>query len=403
MNLSGKKLLLFGFLFVLLVAIPLTIFMLQQQQQTQSQAAPATTLSMDPKTTTITQGSSTKVTITLDPKTNFVAYTKLVITYDATKLATSAANSSCGASFCLLKPDSPDKQGFTQILAGPEYTIDRGVGRISLTASPGISATNIIQGSIVQIAEVTFQGIAPGTANVGFETGPNNTYVYSSKGDEIDPNNPDPKNENVLASTEPATITVTAITPTATATPTVPVATISATVNQVPVCTNLLVDRTTSGTAPFTLTFTTTGNDPDGTINKATFSFGDGTVEDVGTSGGIGTATINVQKAHTYQNPGVFTALAVLTDNANGTSLQSACKQTITVIAPVSSGGSSSSSGSASSGSGDTASAGSAEATPTTDQPKPTIAATGPGNALVGVGIVGAVLSVLGAVVFFIL
>ncbi len=97
-----------------------------------------------------------------------------------------------------------------------------------------------------------------------------------------------------------------------------------------PSCTALNVDRSTSGIAPYSLTFTAIGNDPDGVITKAIFNFGDGPAETETVGGGLGTGTINLQKAHTYKNNGTYTATVTFQDNQNNYSGDS-CKVTITL------------------------------------------------------------------------
>jgi PKD repeat protein len=97
-----------------------------------------------------------------------------------------------------------------------------------------------------------------------------------------------------------------------------------------PVCQSLSIDRSTSGVAPYSVTFTAVGNDPDGVITKAQFNFGDGPVVTETVGGGLGTSTINLQKSHTYQNNGTYTATVTFQDNQNNYSGDN-CKVTITM------------------------------------------------------------------------
>src|SRR5207249_2993580 len=76
--------------------------------------------------------------------------------------------------------------------------------------------------------------------------------------------------------------------------------------NQPPVCNNLASDRETTGTALFSITDTANGTDSDGTISKVTFNFGDGQVNDVTQAGSIGSNSVNVQIAHTYNTDGSY-------------------------------------------------------------------------------------------------
>jgi len=141
----------------------------------------------------------------------------------------------------------------------------------------------------------------------------------------------------------------------------------------------LTVDRSTTGNAPYSLTFTANGTSSTGTISQVAFNFGDGQTSNVTQAGGIGTASVNVQASHTYNNPGTFTASAVLTDNSNNTSSSSAsCEQTITVNAA---------SGSAT----------------TSNNPTPTMPPTGSTGLALGLGLGAALLILGGGLIFFIL
>ena len=84
---SRKKLILIGFLFVLLIGIPLTVFLVQQQQQTSIRAERATTLALSPATKTVGVGEEVELDVNLDPGgVNQVSFVKFVLTYDSTKL-----------------------------------------------------------------------------------------------------------------------------------------------------------------------------------------------------------------------------------------------------------------------------------------------------------------------------
>ena len=149
-------------------------------------------------------------------------------------------------------------------------------------------------------------------------------------------------------------------------------------------CNSLTVDRSTTGIAPYSVTFTANGNSTSGTISKVSFNFGDGQVSDVTQAGGIGTASVNVQASHTYNNPGTYAASAVLTDNNNNVSSGSAiCQQTITVNAASSSASTSN--------------------TTTVTNPTPTMPPTGSTGAAIGLGLGAMLLIVGGGLLFFIL
>jgi hypothetical protein len=364
---SGKKLLLLGFIIVLLVAIPVTVFLINQQQQTQSKAAPATILSIVDSTTsspnkTMKIGESATFKVIVNPGTNQVSFSKFTLTYDPTKLEVVSGD---------FKPNSVN---FPSILQGPTY----GSGTVSITMSIGGALDKVIQtpkdaGTLTVKA---IGGTAGATTKIDFGT-PQVLSVGST----------DTFNENVFSSANPAIITIndeatttttssttstTTTTTPATTTTTVPTGTPSA--NQIPSCSSLALNGAASGTAPYSLTFTANGNDTDGTISKATFNFGDGQVLDV--TEGTGTGSVSIQQSHTYASSGTFTATAIFTDNSGGVSTASSCTQSITITGGVTT------------------------TTLAVSTPTPTMVPTGPGNAMMTIGAIGGILSVVGILLF---
>jgi len=108
--------------------------------------------------------------------------------------------------------------------------------------------------------------------------------------------------------------------------------------NPIPVCTGLAVDRDPNGAAPFTITFTASGNSGFGStprtnpINQVIFSFGDGSIQNVTSGGGIGGDKVSVSASHTYNNPGTYQVTATLSDTSGAISADSAnCTQMVTV------------------------------------------------------------------------
>jgi len=378
---SGKKLFLIGFIVVLLVAIPLTVYLAQQQQKTKSSAEKSTILSLVESgktnssiTTTVDQTFSLDVMV--NPGNNFVSFVKITLSYDPTKIATA-------------DPGIIANSDAVSVFEGPTY----GPSQISVTLATGGDQTKVIQTS-TKIATITFKALAPTETTptlVGFG---NDAEVLSAAPS-------DTRSENVLSTTNQASITITGETTTTTSAGTTTTTTITGETttttsagtttttlpNQSPICTSLVLDREASGAAPLAINFTANGNDPDGTVSKVTFNFGDGTVNDVTTGGGIGTQTINTQANHTYNSGGNFTATAILTDNLGGTSDTTNCSQLIAV----------------------TAASGSAQPTetpiPTTSAPTvtpiPTVAPTGPGDTIMTIGALGAILTIIGAILLF--
>jgi len=381
-----KKILLLGFLLVILITIPVLIYLVGIQTKTKSKAAASTTLSFSQLNGPVNPGQNFNLDVIMDPGTNQVSFVKLIISYDKTMLQRGNPGI------------SPNTSVFPVTLEGPTY--DQCTGNtctMSITLSIGTEITKAVQGGTpATIASVSFQPLQSistgGTTTVSFGNG---TQVLSLS-------SADQPSENVLASTTPATITVAVPTavPSATPSPTTqptstpgggnsettptpavsltpsPTGTTSATQN--PICTSFTADKTTVMPNGSVL-FTANGTDPNtgGTLTKVTFNFGDGQVQDVTSSGGIGTATVNVQQSHTYTTNGMYTASATLTDNSGNISNPTSCSQTITVSNVI---------------------AGGSSITPT---PMKKLAATGPGDAIMITGIVGTIIAVLGGVLAF--
>ena len=375
---GSKKFLFIGIIVVLLAAIPLTVYFLQQNQETRSRAQKATTLYFaTPGTTTAAasvqknMGESVPLDIIVDPGTNQVSFIKMSISYDPTKLSLNQTNG--------IKQNDVS---FPSVLEGPTFTD----GNVSITLSIGADPTKVAQ-SPTKVATLTF------TAKDTTGTTPTQVKFMDGQTQVLSIAQSDQPSENVLASTKPISVTIQPSQSTTPAGPTV--------ANQAPTCTSLSIDRTSSGPAPLSLTFTANGRDSDGTISKATFNFGDGPVQDMTQSGGIGTNTVSIPAAHTYNNPGTYQASAILTDNVGAVS-NSGCTQTITVTAATTTGNNPPAAASQVPAAQPTATPvpvavyTSAPAVPT-----PTIKASGPGGTVVAGGVVAAIVSIVGAIMFF--
>ncbi|MEK7573378.1 MAG: cohesin domain-containing protein [Patescibacteria group bacterium] len=401
MSLSPKKLILLGLGVILLIAIPLTVFVVQKQQQTRSGAAPATNLSFVDTTTknpttettpkTVSIGETVSFDVVMDPGINVVGGLTLIINYDSTKLAIEGQG---------ITPN-------TTVMGNLLGDINNTPGQINVSFSPAaIDPTKAITQKTT-IGTITLKALA--ITDVGTPTkitfDGNTIVVPIGSGD---------TNSNVLAGSSPAFVVIVAqgeVTPTPTATPvpgvttqptatptSAPVPQATATpipvptatpippvaANQIPVCSGLAIDVPTTGTLPYTVNFTATGTDSDGTISLASFNFGEGAVVDVTSGGGIGTNSVNIPASHIYSSAGTFTASAVLTDDASGAS--AACSQTIIVSAGTSGGAA-------------------PTVPPVAVQPTatPTLAATGPAETILGIGILGILFTIIGAAILFIL
>ena len=374
---SGKKLILLGFIVVLLVAIPLTVYLVQQQQKTRSSAAPSTVLSLKETPQTVAVGDSVSLDIMVDPGQNYVSLAKFTISYDPTRLS-------------LAEDGFVVNTNTATVFVQPTY----GPSSVSVTLATGGGQTKVLQ-SITRIATVTFTALAPTETAQTQVTFSSDTEVLSSA-------STDTPKENVLLRKSEALITITGevtttttTIPEVTTTPEVTITTTTTTVppttttttlpNQNPVCTSLGSGGVASGAAPLTVSFTAIGNDADGTVGKITFNFGDGTVSDLTEGGGVGTASINSVADHIYNSGGTFTATAILTDNVGGVSTTENCTQAITV-------------------SGESVVLPTTTPVPTLEPlatPVPTLEPTGPNETIMTIGALGAILTVIGTILLF--
>lgn len=96
------------------------------------------------------------------------------------------------------------------------------------------------------------------------------------------------------------------VTPTPTPTPTQP--------NTIPTCQTLASDTSLAVGAPLAVTFTCSGIDPDGYINAAEFTFGDGVTDTIYKNAG---SPGSIQTTHTYTTIGTLGASCRIRDNNN--------------------------------------------------------------------------------------
>lgn len=375
---SAKKLLLIGFIIIMLIAIPVTVYFLQQQQETRTQAQAATVLTFAPPSTQASPlqhavGDTFSLDMLVDPSSNLVSFVRLEIQYDPTKLATASGETE-GESF------SPNIAAFPSTNEGPVYE----EGKVTVSLSVGSDPTKAIQ-TQTRIGSISFTALEP--------TDTATLVTYGVQTQVLSIGSVDQASENVLSSTTPAAIVIageTTPTPSVTETPTItpsvtitetptPSASPTSVINQIPVCSNFTANPA-SGSAPLSVTFSSVGNDPDGSISQIAYNFGDGNVTTI--TEGLGTASIQNSIAHTFNGGGTFTASAVMTDNSGATSVVSSCQQTLVISG--------------------------APATPTatlvatgTSTPTPTIVSPGPGGTIIGIGAFFTVLSVIGALLFF--
>ncbi len=196
---SVKKILLVGFIIVLLVAVPLTVYLVQQQQKSRISAVAKTTLSFNPASKTVSVDETFNLDIRVDPgDTNQVSLLKFIINYDPAKLATEAA----GATICPASPTEafcPNLSAFPNVMQGPIYE----PGKISVTLSVGNDLSKAVK-ALATAGTVTFRALAL------TESGNPTQITYSDAPDTkvLSIGTNDQFNENVLLDRSPALITI---------------------------------------------------------------------------------------------------------------------------------------------------------------------------------------------------
>nr|MBI5455643.1 hypothetical protein [Candidatus Levybacteria bacterium] len=317
---SGKKILLLGFVVVLLIAIPLIIYLVSLQQNAKTSTVPSTSLSFTPASQSVDSGANTSFDININPGSNSVSFVKIYINYDDTKLATE------GAGFV------PNTTSFRSVVQGPVFE----PGKISFTLSIGASAPPIT--SSTKIGTLTFKALnttSPASTQVGFG---NQTQVLSV-------GTTDQFNENLLLNSSSATINITALIPSPTPKVSIPTPTTvptgqatssgislatPASAAGAPICSSFTADRALTGIAPYNINFTLIGTSS-ADILKATFNFGDGQVTELTQANGIGQTSVNSLTSHVYRSAGTFSAFGTITDVNGAVSQVGTCTLILTI------------------------------------------------------------------------
>lgn len=309
MNILKNKYFLLGNLAFLLLVIPLALFLLKNQTKTRGSAAPTTTLSFNPTTINTDQCTTTsQANLILNPGQNVVSTVDLTLKWDKSK-------------FDITFNTGPS---FPQILKGPDQLSDG----LHITLNIGADVTKAIVATAT-LGTITIKPISPTSGNTPLTIDPVATKVYSlAQSDGATENVYNASGSNPLLVTIDAKVCQsTSPSPTAAIAPTAAAASpTSAVANTSPTCLSLS-SSVSSGSAPLSVTLTGLGRDTDGTINKATFNFGDGTVQDV--ANGLGLASASAQLAHTYTVGGDYSSTVTFTDN--GGAISNACSQKISI------------------------------------------------------------------------
>ncbi len=317
---SGKKILLVGFVVVLLIAIPLIVYLVSEQQKTKTSAVPSTSLSLTPASQSVEVGTNASFDININPNSNSVSFVKVYINYDSTRLVIEEGGF------------VPNTASFQSLVQGPVFA----PGTISVTLSIGANAPPIT--STTQVGTLTFKALAVADATPTQITFGNQTQVLSvGEASQF--------NENLLSTTSPATVNITAATPTPTPEVSIPTPTTapsgSATSSGIslatpasaagaPICSSFTADRALIGIVPYNVNFTLIGTSS-ANILKATFNFGDGQVKELTQADGIGPTSVNALTSHIYNSNGTFSAFGTITDVNGAVSQVGTCTLILTI------------------------------------------------------------------------
>lgn len=419
MKVLTNKFFIFGTLFFLLVTIPVTLYFVKKTQEQRSSALASSSLSFSPSSITKNVGDEFTLDVVVDPGENLASSFRLNILYDASKFRfegitkdnkfpvvtegpTKSENGSVGSVVYTFGIGNDITQALQDpmTIATIRFTVldgESGSSQISFDPSSFVLSVKKSQDNPGEnvlasrnAATITVQGATQPTPTPTTAVNPSPTPTSAVNPSATPTRTPTPSatpTTAVNASPTPTTAVNPTATPTRTPTPTStqtgsnPTATPTSTqlaqgptstptpvqgtpaANKAPTCNSLTADRTTTGRAPYSLTFTASGTDTDGRITKVTFNLGNGITKDVTSGGLIGSASVNVPLAATYNAAGNYNVTAIMTDNSGATS--SSCTLAVTITG----GSSSAASGSLTT----TPSAGAATAT----TPTPTLAPAG--------------------------
>jgi LPXTG-motif cell wall-anchored protein len=308
MNILKNKWFILGNILLLLAVIPITLFVIKRQTDLRSKAAPSTTLSFTPESVDAVVGENLTLDINVNPGQNIVSIVEMTVSLDPEKLEIVSLEN--------------NPEVFPVKLKGPTINDD---GTVTISMSTSNDVTKAVQ-TTAKAATLTLKALTETTS------GPALVKINQTSSQVFSLATADGETENVLATVGTASVNISA---SADGGGNPPSATPSGSLTQKPSCTALNIDKGTTGVAPYTIVFTTTGNSTNSTISKVTFNFGDATTQEATSSGGIGTNAVNLSIAHTYNNPGVYSASASLTDALGATSDTVICTKSITVTAAV--------------------------------------------------------------------
>lgn len=314
---SGKKILLIGFVVVLLIAIPLIVYLVSEQQKTKTSVVPSTSLSLTPASQSVETGANANFDININPNSNSVSFVKVYINYDSTRLAIEEGGF------------VPNTASFQSLVQGPVFE----PGTISVTLSIGANAPPVTAST--KLGTLTFKTLPLAETTSTQVTFGNQTQVLSvGEASQF--------NENLLSMTSPATISIEAVVPPEVSIPApttnpsqsatssgVSLAT-PASAAEAPICSSFTADRALTGIVPYNVNFTFIGTSS-ANILKATFNFGDGQVRELTQADGIGLTSLNSLTSHIYNSSGTFSAFGIITDVNGAVSQVGTCTLILTI------------------------------------------------------------------------
>lgn len=298
---STKRLAIVGIIIVLLIAIPLIVYGLKQQElQKYPNFSKIPSIYFSPNSYSATEGNIINLSIMVNSQGRQLSSMRLTINYDPTKLTT------ISGSFIPIG---------LSVVQGPVYT----KGSIEVTLS---NNTNKPLSPAAKIAVISFQTLNLTDINPTSVSIDSSTNAISSSYQEI-PMETNSANIDIISSS---------VLPT-----TIPNSSESANLLKKtsiipPVCLDLQLNPSASGSAPYDLTVASLAESSSSSLLKATFNFGDGQTQTIQKFASAGANLQSAATSHTYTTAGIYNISAGFTD-INGISSRpsASCLRRVTI------------------------------------------------------------------------
>jgi hypothetical protein len=164
---SGKKALLFLFLFLTVAGIAGTVYVALQQQEIRGRAAPATTLSFDPAELTKGVNDTFTLNINIDTGSNSVTGAELHIQYDNTKLNATSIDVPQNGFLPIVLVDGTAQGGFAFITVGSSPSDPKkGAGTVATITFKALQVTGAAPTQVRFTTDTRVAGIGEGSINV---------------------------------------------------------------------------------------------------------------------------------------------------------------------------------------------------------------------------------------------